>query len=41
METQCRNMTITEGNELLKLLNCFEVLLNGILGTCKTDPVEF
>ena len=41
METQCRNFKMTQRNELLKLLQKFEELFNGRLGTCKTDPVYY
>ena len=41
METQCQHLTMTQRNELLKLLQIFERLLNGTLGNWKTDPVEF
>ena len=40
METQCQHLTMTQRNELLKLLQKFEELLNGTIGTWKTDPVE-
>ena len=41
METQCQHMTITQRNELIKLLQKFKELLNGTLGIWKTDPVDF
>ena len=41
MENQCQNLTITQRNELLKLLQKFEELFDGTLGTWKTDPVDF
>ena len=40
METQCQHLTMTQRNELLKLLQKFEELFDGILGTWKTDTVE-
>ena len=41
METQCQHLTMTQRNEFLKLLQKFEELLDGTLGTWKTDPVDF
>ena len=41
MNTQCQHLTMTQRNELLKLSQKFEELLNGILGTWKRDPVDF
>ena len=41
MENQCQNLTETQHNELLKLLQKSEDLFDGTLGTWKTDPVEF
>ena len=41
METQCQNLTMTQRNELLNLLQIFEELFDGTLGTWKTFPVEF
>ena len=41
METQCRHLTMTQSNELLKLLQIFEGLFNRIIGTWKTYPVDF
>ena len=41
MENQCQNLTTTQHNELLKLLQIFEELFDGTLGTCKTYPVDF
>ena len=32
---------VAQRNELLKLLHKFEEFLNGTLGTCKTDSVDF
>ena len=32
---------MTQRNELLKLLQIFEELFDGTLGTQKTDPVDF
>ena len=39
METQCQHLTITQRNELLKLLQNIEELFDETLGTCKTDPL--
>ena len=39
METQRQNLTMTQRNELLKLLQKFEDMFDGTLGTWKTDPV--
>ena len=39
METQCQHLTMTQRNELLKLLQGFEEFFDGTLGTCKTDPL--
>ena len=41
METKCQLMTKTQRNELLSLLQRFEELFDGTLGTWKIDPVEF
>ena len=41
METQCQHLTMTQHNELLKLLHKFEELFDVILGTWKTYPVYF
>ena len=41
METQCQHLTMTQRNELLKLLMKFEDLLDGTLGTWKTDTIYF
>ena len=41
MKTQCRHLTMTQCNELLELLQKFESLFNGTLGTWKKDPVDF
>ena len=35
METQCKYLTMTQGNELLKILQRFKELFNGTLSTCK------
>ena len=40
-ETQCQHLTMTQHNDLLKLLHKFEELFDGTLGTWKTDPVDF
>ena len=41
MKNQFQNLTETEFSVLLKLLQKFEELLDGTLGTCKTYPVDF
>ena len=41
MTNQCQHFIETQGNELLKLLEKFEELFNGTLGTWKKDPVDF
>ena len=41
METQCQCLTITQRNELLKLLQKSEELFDGKLDTRKTYPSEF
>ena len=41
METQCQYLTMTQRNEILKLMQKFEELFDGTLGTWKTDPVDF
>ena len=41
METQCLNLTKTQCNDLLKLLQKIEDLSDGTLGTRKTDLVDF
>ena len=41
MENQCQHLTMTQRNELLKLLQKFEELFNGTLGIWKTDPLDF
>ena len=41
METQYQYLIITQCNGSLKLLHIFEELLDGTLGTLKTDPVDF
>ena len=40
METKCQNLTMTQRNDLLKLLQKFG-FFNGTLGTWKIDPVDF
>ena len=39
METQCQHLTMTQRNDLLRLLQKFEKLFDGTLGTWKTDSV--
>ena len=41
METQCQHLTMTQRNDLLKLLQTFEELFDGTLGTWKIYTVEF
>ena len=41
MENQCPHLTMTQRNELLKLLHKFEEFSDGTLGTWKTYPVDF
>ena len=41
METQCQYLTMNQHNDLLKLLQKFEDLFNGKIGTLKTDLLYF
>ena len=41
MKNLCRYLTMTQRNNLLKLLQKLEEFFGGTLGPCKTDPVEF
>ena len=41
METQCQNLTKTQRNYLLKLLQKIEELFYGTLSTRKIYPVDF
>ena len=41
MKTECQNLTATQRNELLKLLQKIEEFFDGTHGTWKTDPVDF
>ena len=41
METRCQHLTMTQRNDLLKLLPKFEDFSDRKLGTWKTDPVDF
>ena len=41
MENQCENLTMKQCNELLKLLQIFEELFDGKLGTWNADTVDF
>ena len=41
METHCQYLTMTQRYYLLKLLQKFEELFDGTLGTYKTDQVYF
>ena len=38
---QCYHLTEEQHNKLLKLLQIFEELFDGRLGTWKTNPVDF
>ena len=40
-ETQCQHLTMTQRNDLLELLQKFEELSDGTLGTWEKDPVYF
>ena len=40
METQCKHLTMTQRNKFLKLLQKYEELFDGTLGTWKTYPVS-
>ena len=40
MESKYQHLKITQRNELLELLQKFEELFDGILGTWKTDRVD-
>ena len=39
MKNLCQHLTVTQRDELLKLLQRFEEFFDETLGTCKTDPV--
>ena len=41
METQCQILTMTQSNELFKILQKFKEFFNIKLSTWKTDPAEF
>ena len=41
MENQCKHLTMTQRNKLLKLLHKFEEVFDGTLTTCEIDPVDF
>ena len=41
METKCQHITITQCNEMLKLLQKLEDFSNGTLSTWKIYPVDF
>ena len=40
METKCKHLTMTQHNDLLKLLQKFEELTDGTIGTWRTYPVD-
>ena len=41
MENQCQHLTMTQRNDLLKLIHKFKELFDGTLGISKKDPVDF
>ena len=41
MENQCQILTMTQRNGLLKSLQKFEEFLNGKIGTCEIDTLDF
>ena len=41
MKPRCQHLTMTQHNDLLKLLQKHEELFDGTLGTWKTNPVGF
>ena len=41
MKNQCQHLTMTQRNELLKLLQKFEELFDGTLDTRETDLAAF
>ena len=41
MDNHCQHLTMTQRNELLKLLQKPEEFFDGTLGTRKIDPVDF
>ena len=41
METQCQHLTVTQRNDLMKLLQKFEDMFDGTLGTWGTDSADF
>ena len=41
MENQCQHLSEVKFKSLLKLLQKFEELFDGTLGTWKADPVDF
>ena len=41
METQCQHLTTTQRNDLLELLQKFEELCDGTIGTWKKYTVDF
>ena len=40
MTKQCQHLTVTESHRLLHLINKFEDIFDGTLGTWKTTPVD-
>ena len=41
METQCQHLTVTQNNDLIKLLHSIEELFDETIVTYKIDPVDF
>ena len=39
-KNQCQHLTVTQRNELLKLLQKYEYVFDWTLGTRETDPLE-
>ena len=40
MENQCQHLTMTQRNELQKLLQKFEEFFDGTIGTWKIEPID-
>ena len=41
MKNKCQHLTVTQRNNLLKLLQKLKELFDGKLGTWKIDPIDF